>query len=194
MYCTCLPICGSPIELSGGGVTYTRWGKTDCSKSKGTTLLYRGQAAGSHFTHRGGASDLLCLPYNPQFLASKSGGYRSLLYQTEYETETGPAFQNLHNRDVPCATCVTTQRSIKVMIPGKTSCSKGWTKEYFGYLMADYYGHHRTQFTCVDIGAESVQNTAENKDGALLYFVKVVKGSLPEDYVEKEMACVVCTM
>ena len=180
----------------GGGVTYVRWGKTSCPSTEGTSLLYNGRAAGTWYGHRGGASDLLCLPNNPQFLASRNGGPRSILYQTEYETNSGPSFQNLHDQDVPCATCITTKRSIKIMIPGRITCiNSGWTREYYGYLMADHNGHHRIQYTCVDIKAEGVPGTKRNLNGALLYHVEVHTGSLRSAYRNgNEMTCVVCTM
>ena len=81
------------------------------------------------------------------------------------------------------------------MIPGKITCPKQWTREYYGYLMADYYGHHRTTFMCVDLHAQGIPGTAANYNGALLYFVEVRKGSLPRQYADgNEMTCVVCTI
>ncbi len=178
-----------------GGATYIRWGKTACPSTDGTQLIYKGRAAGSHYGHKGGAADILCLPENPEFLSSKNGGHRSYLFQMEYQTNTGPYFQNLHDHDVPCATCLSTKRGTKIMIPGRISCLKGWTREYYGYLMSEKENHHRSQFTCVDVNPEGVPGTSKNIDGALLYPVEVHTGSFPSSYVNgNEMTCVVCTI
>ena len=33
-------------------------------------------------------------------------------------------------------------KSVQILtIPGKMKCPNGWTKEYSGFLMADYYDH-----------------------------------------------------
>ena len=82
------------------------------------------------------------------------------------------------------------------MIPGRTTCiNSGWTREYYGYLMVDYHGHHRIQYTCVDINAEGVPGTKGNRNGALLYHVEVHTGSLQSAYRDaNEMTCVICIM
>ena len=156
--------------------------------------MYKGRAAGSPSHHKGGGTDLLCLPENPEFLASRNGGHRAIVNQAEYETITGPSFQKLHDHDVPCATCFSSQRGAKIMIPGKTTCLKGWTREYYGYLMTDYKDHRRTTYSCVDVTAEAVPGTAKNCNGALLYHVEVQTGALPSAYINgNELTCVVCT-
>ena len=182
------------LELSTGGVTYIRWGKMSCPTNEGTELMYKGRAAGSGHNQKGGGTDLLCLPENPEFLASRNGGHRAYVYQTEYETNTGPSFQNLHDHDIPCATCFSSQRGAKIMIPGKTTCLKGWTREYYGYLMSAFHSHYRMTYSCVDVTAEAVPGTAKNRNGALLYHVEVQTGALPSAYINgNELTCVVCT-
>ena len=39
-----------PPGSTGGGVVYTRWGRTTCPSTSGTQLLYAGRAAGSLFS------------------------------------------------------------------------------------------------------------------------------------------------
>ena len=46
--------------------TYTRWGRTICS-GNGSESVYDGFAGGSHYTHKGGASSMLCLPMDPDW-------------------------------------------------------------------------------------------------------------------------------
>ena len=81
---------GPPGPLNGG-LVYTRWGRTTCPSTSGTqlvysgsshafhsasyqsafsteyTLEYSGRAAGSHAFHKGGGSDILCMPDDPEY-------------------------------------------------------------------------------------------------------------------------------
>ncbi|XP_022318019.2 uncharacterized protein LOC111121162 [Crassostrea virginica] len=50
------------------GSVYTRWGKRSCPNLNDTFMIYSGTAGGSFFTDKGGASNTLCLPHNPEFL------------------------------------------------------------------------------------------------------------------------------
>ena len=82
------------------------------------------------------------------------------------------------------------------MVPAKYTCPTGWTREYYGYLMAEYYSlHYRSQFTCVDTAIKPVVGSLANQDGLLFYFVEGRCGSLPcPPYDEtKELSCAVCT-
>ena len=55
-----------------------------------------------------------------------------------------------------------------------------WTREYYGYLMAEYYYNHRcSQFTCMDVALKPVTGSAANHNGLLFYFVEGRCGSLP---------------
>ena len=44
-----------------GGATYIRWGRTTCPNVTGTMLVYKGRAAGSHFTYKGGGGNYQCV-------------------------------------------------------------------------------------------------------------------------------------
>ena len=83
------------------------------------------------------------------------------------------------------------------MIPGKYTCPQNWTREYYGWLMAErsHPSHHRSTFECVDAAPEAVPSGGANYNGAYFYHVEPRCGSLPcPPYVpEKEMTCVVCT-
>ena len=62
--------------------------------------------------------------------------------------------------------------------------------------MTEYYNHKKQRdFICVDEDADYVPGTKANKDGALLYPVEGVCGSLPcKPYVAgREFTCAVCT-
>ena len=83
-----------------------------------------------------------------------------------------------------------------LMMPARNDCPSGWTEEYHGYLMTAYYGHkHSREFICVDGNPDYVHGSNHNHNGALLYPVEGVCGSLPcLPYVAgRELTCAVCT-
>ena len=91
--------------------------------------------------------------------------------------------------------CLGTTRETVLMIPAKTSCPTSWTKEYDGYLMAEWKNGYRTMFVCVDREQESIPGSAANTDGALFHNTEAVCNTLPcPPYnSEQELNCVVCT-
>ena len=189
-----------PSGSSGGGVVYTRWGKTTCSNTSGAELLYVGRAAGSWYSQSGGGANYLCLPEQPEnstYTAGSQDG-RALLYGAEYQTtgnDNGP-LRSFHDHNVPCAVCYTSTRETVVMIPARLTCPSSWTREYYGYLMASYHSHQRTMFECVDRSPESVPDSTANTDGALFYHTEVRCGygiPCPPYDAEKEVVCAVCT-
>ena len=50
------------------GLVYTRWGRTTCPPTSGTQLISKGRVAGTHYGHKGGGSDILCMPDGTEFL------------------------------------------------------------------------------------------------------------------------------
>ena len=161
-------------------------------------LLYSGRAAGSHFNTKGSGSNHLCLPNNPQFLSYTPGRqeWRARIYGVEYEVwERPPTFSNQIDHDVPCSLCYTSARGAKITIPARYTCPSGWTREYYGYLMADYEGYATTTYECVDVSAESVPGSSGDDDGGLFYFTESTCTSIncPPYENGKELTCVVCT-
>ena len=153
---------------------------------------------GEHYTHPGGGANYLCLPHNPKYDEYKDGIQSSgYMYGTEYEVNDRDGKQrNLHDHEAPCVVCFAKSRGSRLMMPAKNDCPSGWTEEYHGYLMTAYYNHkHSTDFICVDGDSEFVPGSDANKNGALLYPVEGVCGSLPcLPYVNgREMTCAVCT-
>ena len=137
LYSHCMPLyyynvylCRSP----GGGVSYTRWGRTTCPTTEGTQLVYEGATVGSAYSHAGSA-EYLCLHNTPEFLKSTPGRQeqRTRLYITEYEAlDSPPAFSSIFRYDAPCSVCYTPSRSTKITIPGRITCPDSWTREYYG--------------------------------------------------------------
>ena len=186
------------------GVSYTRWGNTTCPNTTGTQLLYAGRAAGSWFNGQGrggGGANYLCLPEQPQYSTYTAGvqGGRAYLYGAEYQTpgsaDNGP-FHSVRDHNVPCAVCYTLTRGIVVMIPAQYTCPQSWTREYYGYLMANRNNYHRTMYECIDHSPQTVPDSAANTNGALFYQTEVKCGygiSCPPYDAQKEVMCVVCT-
>ena len=187
-----------PRGPSNGGVTYVRWGRTNCPDTEGTELVYKGRAAGSHFTQTGGGSNYQCVTENPENFDFGSGTVEaSYIYGAEYEmwgNVPSPSIP-LHNHNVPCAVCYVATRVAILMIPGTYICPQNWIKEYYGYLMAERYNHKRSTFECMDASPEAISGGQADQNGALFFHVEPRCGSLPcPPYEEqKEMTCVVCT-
>ena len=104
--------------------------------------------------------------------------------------------KDLNQNDAPCAVCETQWRSRRLMVPGRTTCYDGWTKEYWGYLMSGHYQHAKnSDHYCVDAAPQGLPGGHGNENGYLLYFVEVRCGALkcPPYIKGREVPCVVCT-
>ena len=155
---------------------------------------------GEHYNHHGGGANYLCLPHNPKYDKYKNGHqHAGFVYGTEYEVSDyngDPFKKNLHNHDAPCVVCFVKLRGSMLMMPARNDCPSDWTEEYHGYLMTALHNHrHSSDFVCVDGDPEYVSGSHADKNGALLYAVEGVCGSLPcLPYVNgRELTCAVCT-
>ena len=183
----------------GGGTAYVRWGHDHCPLI--AELVYTGRMGGVGRSQPGGGSNPLCLPMDPNYLTAISGNqrWRATIYGAEYETVTDSK-SYVHGRqdfDVPCAVCYTSNHSAVYMVPAKYTCPLGWTRQYYGYLMAEANdgSRHRTQYSCVDTEFKLINGTSADKNGLLLYFVEGRCGSLPCPPYDgtRELSCAVCT-
>ena len=181
--------------------TYIRWGRTRCPSN--SNVVYSGYAGGSLFKDQGAAASMVCLPKDPDWKRHdnrlQNGG---LMYGAEYDDGyAAPGRESIitgkhhYERDVPCIVCEA-QRTLMIMIPGKSECYPGWTREYWGYLMSgnwDFSG--ASDYYCVDAEHESIYGRGRNDDGYLLFFVEARCGSLPCPPYNNgwELTCVVCT-
>lgn len=162
-------------------------------------FVYIGRIGGEHYTHRGGGTNYLCLTEKPKYKSSRAGFQNGgRVYGAEYEVNDNSQLFNrrLHDHEAPCAVCYVSSRATKLMIPGTFLCPAGWRREYWGNLMTEHYAHpHPRDFICVDRDAEAVVGTHPNHNGALLYPVQGVCGSLPcKPYKQGlELTCAVCT-
>ena len=187
---------GSPGPPSGGA-TYTRWGNSSCPGVTDTKLVYAGVAGGTRYNEKGGASNYLCMPQDPEYstnLQYRRGIERNgvPIHAAEYDHP----IQGSHHHNAPCAVCRVSTRPTVVMIPAKASCPHTWTREYYGYLMAERKIHYRTTFVCVDEGMESVPGSFANTNGALLFHTEASCATdlpCPPYNTHQEINCVVCT-
>ncbi len=178
-------------------MTFTRWGHDACPTVAGTALVYTGRVAGAYFNQRGGGSNYLCLPNDPDYGVIGTNYIHdfSRIYGTEYELPAA----GTHDTDAPCAVCYDSVRSSKLMIPAKTSCPTDWTIEYFGYLMAaaNFGDRSRGQYVCVDKEQKALPGSNINLNGNLLYHVRATcigTGIQCPPYDSKRtLTCVVCT-
>lgn len=179
---------------------YIRWGSKNCPAT--AQLLYEGFAAGAAYNQQGGGTNYLCLPRDPLFNQYRYGvdTWRAYLFGSEYEENNFPPLAGKDDGDVPCAVCLVTDRSVVLMQPARTECPDGWTREYFGYLMASAHIYYRSEWTCVDGNAALVSTQSlANSDGALFYPTEVCCGNAhtglpcgiyPNGY---ELTCSVCS-
>ena len=182
---------GAPGAVAGG-CTYVRWGKSTCRS--GAQLLYAGRAGGSYAGYSGG-SNYVCMPNAPEYTLPYSPDVQghSYMYGVEYEGNTVP---NKVNRNAVCALCYLSDEETSVMMPAKTSCPSGWTREYYGYLMAESTNSkHRTEFVCVDKDLEPVPGSQNHINAGHFYHVEGHCNGVPcppyNNY--KELNCVVCS-
>ena len=185
-----------PPGPRSGGATYIRWGRTTCPDTEGTELVYAGRAAGSHYQTKGGTSDYLCLPDEPQYLNYKRGVQRnSPLHGAEYDVFVNEPLHAFHDYNVPCAVCHSSTQESVIMIPARLSCPNTWTLEYSGYMMSARSNHYRRSTACMDKNPESIPGSIGSTQGALfLHMEATCNGILCPPYVaEKELTCAVCT-
>ncbi|XP_020623243.1 short-chain collagen C4-like [Orbicella faveolata] len=187
---------GEKGQTGMSGAKYVRWGRTTCPS--GAEIVYKGIIGGDGYNHQGGGVNYLCLPTNPKYDKYKDGWQDSgYVYGTEYEINTfNPFKKNLHDHEAPCVVCFVKSRGSMLMMPARNDCPSGWTEEYHGYLMTEYYNHKKQRdYICVDEDSEHVPGSQTNKNGALLYPVQGACGALPcLPYVNgRELTCAVCT-
>ena len=185
---------------ASSGSTYVRWGKKSCS-GNGTETVYSGFAAGGLYSHTGAATNYLCLVPDPVWghYSDTQESYGKV-YGAEYEftDSKGQAYfgeSKLHNEDAPCSVCRSPRPSV-IMLPGRNTCYKGWALEYSGYLASgDHRDHAGTEYMCLDSHTGEIIGGQNNDDGAVLYFVEGICGSLKcPPYVNgRELTCAVCS-
>ena len=151
---------------------------------------------GEYSQSTGGGGNYLCMPRDPEYSLPHhvdSNFLGSYLHGVEYESPV----QGSHNHNAPCAVCYVSTRSTVIMIPAKTSCPVTWTREYYGYLMAEKRTHkNNKKYVCVDQAMESLPGSfADVNAASFSHNQPACSYGLPcPPYVqEKETNYVVCT-
>ena len=144
--------------------------------------------------HNGGAANHLCMPNDPQYTLSYRNGIQdySYVYGAEYEATV---VSGRSNHNALCAVCYLSTKNTVLMIPAKTSCPSGWTREYYGYLMSEHINNRRTMYVCVDKDMESIPGSEAGINGGHFWHVEAhCNGvSCPPYNNYKELTCVVCS-
>ena len=182
--------------LPVGGAVYVRWGRTICPN--GTELVYSGRAGGTRYDQKGGAANHLCMPDDPDYLQYISGVTNiNFVAPVEYYFNTMSSLSQFNEHNAPCAVCYAATRGTVLMVPAKTQCPTGWTREYYGYLMSNHHGHQgRTMYICIDKDPESVPGlNADSNSQCIFDFNEIYCNgfSCPPYDAQKELTCAVCT-
>lgn len=168
------------------------------------SFVYIGVVGGSRYTANSGGVGYLCLPQNPQWLKfNYSASWVSWMASVEYIVEDyGILPNNLHGKRAVCARCYTESRPAVMMIPARTSCDAGWTREYYGYLMANQETAYRnpSNYACVHNTPLSYEHSCRNYGGGLEFVNADCDGRATIDECEhgqyvnnRQLTCVVCT-
>ena len=181
------------------GSTYTRWGHTSCPST--ADLVYKESMAGSYWSSKGAGANHLCFPFDPEYVPGVGNAPGAYIYGSEYRScsanQMNSGRRDIKYRNIPCAVCRVQMRSTAIMVPAHNSCSRGWTREYYGFLMAAYQASRKTNYICMDREMETLPGHAGDQKGNQLYGVATQCGlglDCPPYQAEKPITCAVCTM
>jgi len=184
--------------VATGGVTYVRWGRTNCAGD--ATTLYSGYAATSRWNETGGGANILCVHGTPE-TSVKTSSYGTRLFGIEYDFSASPfstdnfSGTSFYYNDMPCTVCHVQRRSHQLMIPARNTCPAGWTKEFNGFIVSSWYKNNKSSFYCVDATPEVITGGSTRLDTAYAHPVDVQCGPLPcPGFAQgNRLACVVCS-
>jgi hypothetical protein len=188
-------VCGGTGETCDQTAVYTRWGRSSCPSQ--SRQLFSGFASSSNDGHTGSGFTRLCLASLAGFAyehydTDQNG---ALIYGAEYETAGSgvSSFHSLHNLPIPCSVCEA-RRGPAIMIPGTTLCPNGWSLEYYGFLMSNYYSYEKGEYVCVDFNSEGgTGSSGTNSDRWYTVEMTDCGNVLCPPYVNnREITCVVC--
>ncbi|XP_031561473.1 uncharacterized protein LOC116297394 isoform X2 [Actinia tenebrosa] len=205
-------------KTSRRNTVFTRWGRTQCrtSNKSRTSLVYSGRVAASHYTHKGGGSNYLCLPERALYTnqGNISEDQSAHLYPVKYGKVMNTFYKFSPNvlknfspadqkrltasfdfMDVPCAVCRVDGATSVLMIPARNVCPRTGDRQYHGYLMSQKHDYGKSEFICVDVEAEGIPNTRNPNGDAFLHLTEFKCGSPScRGYQQhKALSCSVCT-
>ena len=179
------------------GTAFIRWGHDSCPET--ANLIYKGSMAGGRYDLKGTGSNHLCLPFDPQYVQDVANGHHSYIYGSEYESVNNINFgkDNIQDRNIPCAVCRIQMRSTSIMIPAHNSCPQGWTREYYGFLMASDWRLPRSSYICMDREMKPLPGHAGHQKANDLFSVATQCGfglDCPPYQNEKPITCAMCSV
>jgi len=165
-----------------------------------------GVAGTGKYNEGGDGSNMICLHRNPVWkeTISNSGGRKSLLYSVEYKfydlpfSTSNNGGHSLESNDMPCVACHVRTRTAQIMIPARDTCPYGWTREYWGCLVAAHSHHHqRGEYNCLDDAPEVTAGGSAASAGAEVFAVSTPCGYgflCPPFKSGYGVLCVVCSL
>ena len=161
-----------------------------------STFVIQGICGGGDFQEKGGATEYICLPHDPEFIPDSEltmlQGYAGHMYGGRVRVFI---YYSENDDKVPCSVCHVSAATT-IMIPAKTTCPSGWSVQYHGFLISGHYDHAAaSQFICLNQHPEYFEGRRSNLNGKLIYGVRTVCGSLPCPPYENNrlLPCVVCS-
>jgi hypothetical protein len=187
-------VCGGDGTSCNTRAVYTRWGRKSCPS--GTRKLYEGYSASAYHGSSGSGYNRLCLPRDPGFGFQHydSDSDTAEIYGSEYETGSAPSAQSrtVSSSPIPCAVCEAVRGSV-LQVSGSTQCPTGWSREYYGYVMANYYSNYKGEYVCVDVAMEKGDgNYNQNQDRWYIAETYCEGISCPPHVQYREITCAVC--
>ena len=174
-------------------------------------LLFKGRVAGPNHSKGGSTANFLCLHNEPQWgtvfaghqdsTGSIWGASYGIISNNKVFSYANNGGNPLKMKPATCAVCDVPGRTRSIMIPARTECPSGWTKEYSGYLAGESTGSStvnntkkRSTAICVDEAPEATTGSSASWN-SILHPMDVQCGTLPcATYTAgKELTCVVCS-
>ena len=110
------------------------------------------------------------------------------------------AFRSVTGKRIPCSVCMISNKGSHMMVPGENFCPPDWKLEYWGYLMASHYTHHKSNWVCVDSQPEALEVSTSGSNQVYWYPTEIECGAIPcsrtkpNAYVQdREVTCSVCS-
>lgn len=169
-------VCGSDLPV------FTRWGSRTCPT--GSTKLYEGFIATSHYNDRGGGYTHLCMHPNPQWHSGTSTSNQdssNRLYGVEYESQGSNLGSRHVNHDAACVVCQKKKPYTLYIQWGRTTCSSSHKTEYSGLVMSTKHDQKKSANLCVDVErAYHPFSSSSDDNGGRLYVSEIKDGAMSE--------------
>nr|KAG5690628.1 hypothetical protein BaRGS_018098 [Batillaria attramentaria] len=160
------------IQEAGSSV-YVRWGRSVCPSS--THLVYSGVVGGSCVAVCHASPNAAFKDEQKDTHSIKIAQTHDMAARSDDRPPLEPVVTQLSQR--------LTERPTTIMVPGTNVCMPGWTLEYSGLLMADYYGWHAgTDYICVDSAMEERGAVLENVGWGLVGQAALTHGCVCHSY------------